>query len=109
MEIGQKLYDRSVALINEKIRELESADKEAQRAANNETKSSAGDKYETGRAMMHLEKERIASQMTNWLKLLKAIKQVDPQKNRSLGRVGKRDEDYVGELLSHRFFGGDYH
>jgi hypothetical protein len=41
-----------------------------QEAANNEEKSSAGDKYETGRAMGHLQKDMHARQLTEYLKEL---------------------------------------
>jgi transcription elongation GreA/GreB family factor len=37
--------------------------REAQQSANQETKSSAGDKYETGRAMAQLEIEKFLSQL----------------------------------------------
>jgi len=40
----------------------------AQEAANNEEKSSAGDKYETGRAMGHLQKDMHARQLSEYVK-----------------------------------------
>lgn len=43
---------------------------DAQQAANNEEKSSAGDKYETARAMGHLEKEMHAHQLAEHAKEL---------------------------------------
>lgn len=42
--------------------------KNAQEAANNEEKSSAGDKYETGRAMGHLQKDMHARQLSQLVK-----------------------------------------
>lgn len=50
---------------------------EAQKAANNETKSSVGDKYETTRAMMQLEKEKNAQQLSKSLDLKKQLEQID--------------------------------
>lgn len=50
---------------------------EAQEAANNEEKSSAGDKYETGRAMGHLQKDMHASQLAAYLKELAALQAVN--------------------------------
>jgi transcription elongation GreA/GreB family factor len=41
----------------------------AQSSANEESKNSSGDKYETGRAMMHLEKENISKQLAEARKL----------------------------------------
>ena len=44
--------------------------KNAQEAANSEEKSSAGDKYETARAMGHLQKDMHAKQLTEYVKEL---------------------------------------
>ena len=60
--------------------------REAQLAANEETKSLAGDKYETGRAMMHLEQEKLASQRAATQHLKKVLDQIDP--NRTVSPVG---------------------
>ncbi len=73
LTLKQTLLKTCGELVNHKIAALQLADKEAQEAANNETKSSAGDKYETGRAMAHLEKERIASQLNQLHNLQKAL------------------------------------
>jgi hypothetical protein len=54
--------------IAERIAAAKNAIKEAQEAANNEEKSSAGDKYETGRAMGHLQKDMHARQLAAFLK-----------------------------------------
>jgi hypothetical protein len=49
----------------------------AQSAANSEEKSSAGDKYETGRAMSHLEKDMHARQLVANQHELAALTSVD--------------------------------
>lgn len=59
---------------------IEKALKNAQEAANQETKSSAGDKYETGRAMMHLEKEKLTGQMAEVLKMEQGLNLINPEK-----------------------------
>jgi transcription elongation GreA/GreB family factor len=50
----------------------------AQEAANEESKSSAGDKYETGRAMMQIEREKAAVQVAECHKLRQVLDQIDP-------------------------------
>lgn len=45
----------------------------AQAAANEEAKSSVGDKYETGRAMMQIERDKAAQQLDEALKLKNVI------------------------------------
>ena len=50
---------------------------ELQSAAQMETKSSVGDKYETGRAMLHLEREKYASQLNTQKRLLENFNQIN--------------------------------
>jgi hypothetical protein len=57
------LFDLCRSSIRQKIAHLQELIQEAQQAANEETKSSAGDKYETGRAMVQLEIEKYAAQL----------------------------------------------
>lgn len=75
-----EVYEHCLRLVRQKLADAESAIKEAQRAANEETKSSAGDKYETGRAMMHLEQEKLASQRSAAQQLQKIMHQIDPDR-----------------------------
>ncbi len=49
----------------------------AQDAANSEEKSSAGDKYETGRAMAQIMRDQAAQQLDEALKLKAALDQLD--------------------------------
>jgi hypothetical protein len=52
---------------------------QAQRAANEEGKSSAGDKYETGRAMMQIERDKAAQQLNEALKLKEVLDRINPE------------------------------
>ena len=54
--------------IEDRINTVKQAMKNAQDAANSEEKSSAGDKYETSRAMGHLQKDMHAGQLAGYLK-----------------------------------------
>lgn len=49
--------------LNRKIIDLAKALQDVTEAGNNETKSTAGDKHETGRAMMQLEQEKLGRQL----------------------------------------------
>jgi hypothetical protein len=64
-------------LITERIAMAKSAIANAQEAANSEDKSSAGDKYETGRAMGHLEKDMYARQQAENIKELDKLQKVN--------------------------------
>lgn len=75
----EEIHRHCLRTVQQKLATTESAIREAQRAANDETKSSVGDKYETGRAMMHLEQEKLASQRTTAQHLLRVLHQIDPK------------------------------
>ena len=66
--------------INNRIQTVKTAMDIAQASANDETKSSAGDKYETGRAMMQLELEKNSVQLVEANKLKQTLDQLDPDK-----------------------------
>lgn len=73
-----KVHQHCVLLAQQKIKELNSILNDAQEAANNETKSSAGDKHETGRAMAQLETEKLTTQLTEALKIEQTLQQINP-------------------------------
>lgn len=76
--VKQTLYDLCTTFVDERITMYQKAMKDAQEAANNEEKSSAGDKYETTRAMMQIEKDKNAKQLEETIKLKKALSQINP-------------------------------
>ena len=66
-----KLFCQSV--IDQRIQSAKAVINSAQQAANQEEKNSAGDKYETARAMGHLEKDLHTRQLAENLKELAAL------------------------------------
>ena len=87
-ELKKKLFDYCHSFVKERIELAERGIKNAQEAANTETKSSAGDKYETGRAMMHLEKQKLSGQLAETLKMKRALDQIDLSKEFVKGALG---------------------
>ena len=63
----------------EKINVIEEALKDTQSSANSDTKSSAGDKHETSRAMAHIENERLAGQLANLQAQLDVLYKINPE------------------------------
>ena len=63
--------DQRIALANQAMEDI-------QNSANQETKSSAGDKYETGRAMMQQEKDKQAIQLAQAQELRQQLEQLAP-------------------------------
>ncbi len=88
IELKQSLFELCNQLVNERIKMAEDGLNQAQSAANNETKSSAGDKYETGRAMMHLEKEKLSLQLSEAIKMKKALVLINPNKTSAEAELG---------------------
>lgn len=81
VNLKREVHQHCVAEINTRIGHLKDSLKGFQDAANEETKSSAGDKYETGRAMMHLEKEKVAHSLNEVLKQKKVLDQLSGDKS----------------------------
>jgi len=69
IEIKQQLYTFCCAYVAHRIETIQKAIGNAQASSKEETKSSAGDKYETGRAMMQLEIEHNTIQLAEAKKL----------------------------------------
>ena len=61
--LKKTLYTYCIDYVMERITRLKTEIKKTQSSANEETKSSAGDKYETGRAMAQLEIEKNTAQL----------------------------------------------
>lgn len=70
-EIKQFLISKIIEEIDERISAETQMIESARETANSDTKSSAGDKYETTRAMMHLEQEKYSQQLAESLELKK--------------------------------------
>lgn len=63
IQLKKELLYGCQRFVKEKMQQLEVAMKAARDAGNDETKSSTGDKHETGKAMMQLEQEKIGIQL----------------------------------------------
>jgi transcription elongation GreA/GreB family factor len=72
----QILYEKCLQIVENKIAISQKSIEEAQQAANAETKSSAGDKYETTRAMMQIEIENCSKQLAESQKLHNTLQQI---------------------------------
>jgi transcription elongation GreA/GreB family factor len=76
----QQLHVLCLAYVEQRITAAAQAIQSAQASANEETKSSAGDKYETGRAMAQLEIEKNSTQLAEAQKLKQVLSQISPEK-----------------------------
>lgn len=59
----EQLYDFCSDFVESRLTRIQDSINGIQESLNSETKSSAGDKHETGRAMLHLEREQLGLQL----------------------------------------------
>lgn len=82
------LYSHCLTYVETRIDTARQAMEAAQEAANSESKSSAGDKYETGRAMAQLERDRHATLLAEARKLKQELDHIDAEKTYSIVQPG---------------------
>lgn len=82
-ETKQQLMAACEAYVEQKLETVQKAIDDLEAALKLETKCSMGDKYETGRAMLHLEFEKLAGQHEGFRKLRKTIRMIP---------AGRKDE-----------------
>ncbi len=63
LSFKQKVYDRFSEVISNKVFSLQKTLQDLIESTRNETKSSAGDKYETARAMLQIEQDNVKKQL----------------------------------------------
>ncbi len=73
------LHAHCLQIVERQLEGVQKALKDAQGSANNETKSSAGDKHETGRAMAQLETEKLTGQLSEVIKLKETLFKINSE------------------------------
>jgi hypothetical protein len=76
-QLKEKLYDLCLEYASSRLDTLKHAIGEARESANDDSKSSAGDKHETGRAMAQLEQEKLSVQLQEAEKVLNALQMIE--------------------------------
>lgn len=77
----KQLYDLCRAVVQQRVETARHAMTAAQESANEEGKSSAGDKYETGRAMAQIERDRHAHLLTDALTMAQDLARINVDKS----------------------------
>jgi transcription elongation GreA/GreB family factor len=78
--IKESVFNQIMTIIEKRIESAKQAIASAKESRDNETKSSVGDKYETGRAMMQMELEKNRVQLNKALKMKNEMEQINLQK-----------------------------
>lgn len=77
-ELKKELYQYCIDYVEKRMGGAQQAINEAQQASNDDTKSSAGDKYETSREMMQQETNRNLAQLNEANKLKVILNNISP-------------------------------
>lgn len=99
--ILSKLKQQTIQLLSNRLKERHASllvyARELQESLENESKNSVGDKHETGRAMLHLEQEKIQHQWNEIEELsirLNRLNTLDKNDKIALGSFVETDGDY---------------
>lgn len=76
-EIKSDLYRYCQQFVENRLQTIQNTMTEIQESLLSETKSSAGDKHETGRAMLQLEREKAGNQLAEILKIKEIFSKVN--------------------------------
>jgi hypothetical protein len=86
-ELKPAVHAHCLALVRERIAQVEAGISDARTSAQSDTKSSAGDKHETSRAMAQLEIEKQQVSLGNLLAMQDVLQRLDP--TRAHTRMGE--------------------
>ncbi len=88
MNIKSELHKKCLESVDTQISTIEKQLASLKEAMENETKSSVGDKYETGRAMIQNEKDQLMKQLSVSIQLRTKLQQINPSKSNDKVELG---------------------
>ncbi|TJY34849.1 3-oxoacyl-ACP synthase [Pontimicrobium aquaticum] len=80
MTVKENLFNQCCEFVEYRLQTIQHTILDIQTALQTETKSSVGDKHETGRAMLQLEREKTGNQLAEITKIKEALSKIDPKK-----------------------------
>jgi hypothetical protein len=90
LKIKEALFEQCEVFVNKRLYNIENVISSNQKALQSETKSSAGDKHETGRAMLQLEMEKAGQQLAGIVQMKEILAKMNisnTSKNACLGSL----------------------
>jgi len=88
MSLKEELYKACVVFVNKQAETIENIINSHKKSLQSETKSSAGDKHETGRAMLQLEMEKAGKQLVSIQTMKEILAKIDPKEHNKLACLG---------------------
>ena len=86
--VKQKLFEACEQYVQDRIQRVSSAMKDLENDLENESKSSAGDKYETGREMINIEWNKLSNQLQQFKMLQEALEKARKRKSSEQIQLG---------------------
>lgn len=99
MKIKEILYLQCQDFVNKRLQTVEEIISSNQKALQSETKSSAGDKHETGRAMLQLEMEKVSQQLSGIHQMRETLIKIDVSKTANIVHLGSIVETNVANYF----------
>jgi transcription elongation GreA/GreB family factor len=88
LKIKEDLYLLCLAFVEHRYNTIQNTISEIQESLTSETKSSAGDKHETGRAMLQLEREKAGNQLAEIQKIKENLSKISISKTSEVIGLG---------------------
>ncbi|KGL62463.1 3-oxoacyl-ACP synthase [Polaribacter sp. Hel1_85] len=88
IEIKKELFKQCEDFVNNRLQTVEDIISSNRKALHSETKSSAGDKHETGRAMLQLEMEKAGQQLYGITQMKTILAKIDISKTSEVAHLG---------------------
>ncbi len=88
MKIKEQLFQQCVTYVNQRLQTVEEIISSNQKALQSETKSSAGDKHETGRVMLQLEMEKAGQQLQGITQMKEVLAKIDISTKSTIAHLG---------------------
>ncbi len=88
INIKENLYNQCTLITNNRLETINSTIKAIHNSLLSETKSSAGDKHETGRAMLQLEREKAGNQLAEIQKVKERLAKISISNSSDVIKLG---------------------
>ena len=88
MNIKQELFKQCEKFVHNRLQTIQDIISSNQKALQSETKSSAGDKHETGRAMLQLEIEKAGQQLQSISQMNETLSKINIEKTTTIAHLG---------------------
>ena len=99
MNIKEELLKKCHQFVNDRLQNIEETISSNQTALQSETKSSAGDKHETGRAMLQLEMEKAGQQLANIQQMKETLAKIDVTNKSTNAHLGSLVKTNTGNYF----------